>query len=214
MWCGCGSKRRASSIASTRDRSAAADENLLADDEIVEVPHTEPFDVLPGESRPTRRLAVDRWQTAANAAGALRTCPPTQRLRFCRASRLPGDGNRARWRITSDFSARGDRFGPQPSVGPAPGGTIVNGREDDMIEPEGSPGPAELNALLRGDTGCAHCLDFAFSLAARRAASGGHRRGCGSYGVAMGWWRAPEQALYVAIKLPLIVCSPPWATRC
>lgn len=29
--------------------------------------------------------------------------------------------------------------------------------------------------------------------------------GAGLYGAAMGWWRAPTQALYVAIKLPLIL---------
>jgi hypothetical protein len=29
--------------------------------------------------------------------------------------------------------------------------------------------------------------------------------GAGLYGAAMGWWRAPEQALYVAIKFPLII---------
>ena len=29
--------------------------------------------------------------------------------------------------------------------------------------------------------------------------------GAGSYGAAMGWWRAPEQALFVAIKFPLII---------
>jgi hypothetical protein len=29
--------------------------------------------------------------------------------------------------------------------------------------------------------------------------------GAGCYGAAMGWWRAPEQALYVAIKFPLII---------
>lgn len=29
--------------------------------------------------------------------------------------------------------------------------------------------------------------------------------GSGCYGAAMGWWRAPEQALYVAIKFPLII---------
>ena len=29
--------------------------------------------------------------------------------------------------------------------------------------------------------------------------------GTGSYGAAMGWWRSPEQALFVAIKFPLIV---------
>ena len=29
--------------------------------------------------------------------------------------------------------------------------------------------------------------------------------GAGLYGAAMGWWRAPQQALYVAIKFPLII---------
>ena len=29
--------------------------------------------------------------------------------------------------------------------------------------------------------------------------------GAGLYGAAMGWWRGPEQALYVAIKFPLII---------
>lgn len=29
--------------------------------------------------------------------------------------------------------------------------------------------------------------------------------GAGCFGAAMGWWRAPEQALYVAIKFPLII---------
>jgi hypothetical protein len=29
--------------------------------------------------------------------------------------------------------------------------------------------------------------------------------GAGSYGATMGWWRSPEQALFVAIKFPLII---------
>src|SRR5882724_8440191 len=29
--------------------------------------------------------------------------------------------------------------------------------------------------------------------------------GTGCYGAAMGWWRDPQQALYVAIKFPLII---------
>src|SRR6185503_2036874 len=29
--------------------------------------------------------------------------------------------------------------------------------------------------------------------------------GAGCYGAAMGWWRDPRQALYVAIKFPLII---------
>ena len=29
--------------------------------------------------------------------------------------------------------------------------------------------------------------------------------GAGFYGAAMGWWRAPRQALYTAMKFPLII---------
>jgi hypothetical protein len=29
--------------------------------------------------------------------------------------------------------------------------------------------------------------------------------GTGCYGAAMGWWRSPEQELFVAIKFPLII---------
>ena len=29
--------------------------------------------------------------------------------------------------------------------------------------------------------------------------------GAGLYGAAMGWWRDPQQALYVAVKFPLII---------
>ncbi|MBW8865408.1 MAG: hypothetical protein JF609_10920 [Verrucomicrobia bacterium] len=65
--------------------------------------------------------------------------------------------------------------------------------------------PREFSALLRGET-------------ETFAAWSGHwntRRlvahlaiiviGAGLYGAAMGWWRAPQQGLYVAIKFPLII---------
>lgn len=29
--------------------------------------------------------------------------------------------------------------------------------------------------------------------------------GCGLYGAVVGWWRAPQQGLYTAIKLPLLI---------
>ena len=29
--------------------------------------------------------------------------------------------------------------------------------------------------------------------------------GAGAYGAAMGWWRDPSQALFVAVKFPLII---------
>lgn len=66
-------------------------------------------------------------------------------------------------------------------------------------------GSPEFSALLRGE---------AQALAAW-SASGGRRRfawhllaiiaGAGGYGAAMGWWRDPRQALFVAIKFPLIL---------
>jgi hypothetical protein len=67
------------------------------------------------------------------------------------------------------------------------------------------PGPSEIGPLLRGET---------------EVISGWTRRwvpgrfvlhvtvivlGAGLYGAAMGWWRAPQQALFVAIKFPLII---------
>jgi len=74
-----------------------------------------------------------------------------------------------------------------------------------VIGPEVSSGQAQLSALLRGD---AHVLG-----AWTTTCEWPHvsrllvliTLGAGLYGAAMGWWRAPEQALYVAIKLPLIV---------
>lgn len=65
--------------------------------------------------------------------------------------------------------------------------------------------PRELGTLLGGE---AHTLAnwsgqfesrrFAFHIAVIVV-------GAGLYGAAMGWWRAPEQALYVGIKFPLII---------
>jgi hypothetical protein len=67
------------------------------------------------------------------------------------------------------------------------------------------PGPSEIGPLLRGET---------------EVISGWTRQwvpgrfmlhvtvivlGAGLYGAAMGWWRAPQQALFVAIKFPLII---------
>lgn len=65
--------------------------------------------------------------------------------------------------------------------------------------------PTELGTLLRGD---AHTLSgWAGQFESRRLAF--HvaviMAGAGLYGAAMGWWRAPEQALYVGIKFPLII---------
>jgi hypothetical protein len=65
--------------------------------------------------------------------------------------------------------------------------------------------PHELGILLRGEPDALgrwaaqfESRRFAFHIAVIVA-------GAGCYGAAMGWWRNPWQALYVAIKLPLIM---------
>lgn len=62
-----------------------------------------------------------------------------------------------------------------------------------------------LTALLRGDTECLHQLlrpqgvvRAAFQVTVIAV-------GAGLYGAALGSWRAPEQALYTAVKLPLVL---------
>ncbi|MCU0784881.1 MAG: hypothetical protein MUF81_12740 [Verrucomicrobia bacterium] len=65
--------------------------------------------------------------------------------------------------------------------------------------------PQELGTLLRGEPDTLgrwaaqfQSRRFAFHITVIVA-------GAGCYGAAMGWWRDPMQALYVAIKLPLIM---------
>jgi hypothetical protein len=65
--------------------------------------------------------------------------------------------------------------------------------------------PRELGTLLSGEAntlanwaGEFESRRFAFHIAVILT-------GAGLYGAAMGWWRAPEQALYVGIKFPLII---------
>jgi len=65
--------------------------------------------------------------------------------------------------------------------------------------------PAEIATLLRGETGTISTWSESWN--ARRFLL--HVAviivGTGLYGAAMGWWRDPQQALYVAIKFPLII---------
>jgi hypothetical protein len=65
--------------------------------------------------------------------------------------------------------------------------------------------PSEIATLLRGEaeTICA----WSGSLKARRLLLhvGVIILGAGLYGAAMGWWRDPQQALFTAIKFPLII---------
>jgi len=69
----------------------------------------------------------------------------------------------------------------------------------------GQLNPHEISALLRGELESItawlerwHLRRFALHLAVIVF-------GAGLYGAAMGWWRDPQQALYVAIKFPLII---------
>lgn len=65
--------------------------------------------------------------------------------------------------------------------------------------------PHELGPLLRGDADT--LMDWAARFESRQFA--GHIAiivlGAGLYGAAMGWWRDPWQALFVAVKFPLIL---------
>src|SRR5258706_15158016 len=65
--------------------------------------------------------------------------------------------------------------------------------------------PSEISILLRGESETISAWSESWN--ARRFAL--HIAvivlGAGCYGAAMGWWRDPQQALYVAIKFPLII---------
>jgi hypothetical protein len=74
-----------------------------------------------------------------------------------------------------------------------------------MSSPTKNPGPSEISLLLRGEVET--ISTWSRSWVTRRFAL--HVAviilGAGLYGAAMGWWRDPCQALYVAIKFPLII---------
>lgn len=63
----------------------------------------------------------------------------------------------------------------------------------------------EISALLRGDI--ERILEWSSGRDARRFALqiGTIAIGAGCYGAAMGWWRSPEQAVFTAVKFPLII---------
>ena len=68
-----------------------------------------------------------------------------------------------------------------------------------------NPRPSDFATLLRGEAAAISAWSGQWD--ARRLAS--HITiivlGAGCYGAAMGWWRDPQQALFVAIKFPLIL---------
>ena len=65
--------------------------------------------------------------------------------------------------------------------------------------------PREISVLLRGEAETISAWSAGWT--ARRFALhvGVIILGAGCYGAAMGWWRDPQQALYVAVKFPLII---------
>jgi hypothetical protein len=66
-------------------------------------------------------------------------------------------------------------------------------------------GSAEISTLLRGELATIAAWIEQCSLRRLTLHVGVIIVGAGLYGAAMGWWRDPHQALYVAIKFPLII---------
>jgi hypothetical protein len=65
--------------------------------------------------------------------------------------------------------------------------------------------PAEIATLLRGETGTISAWSECWSAQRFALHVSVIVLGAGLYGAGMGWWRDPQQALYVAIKFPLII---------
>ena len=65
--------------------------------------------------------------------------------------------------------------------------------------------PAEIATLLRGETETISAWSECWSSQRLALHIAVIVLGAGLYGAAMGWWRDPHQALYVAIKFPLII---------
>lgn len=64
---------------------------------------------------------------------------------------------------------------------------------------------AEIATLLRGETKTISAWSASWNAPRILRHVGVIVLGAGLYGAAMGWWRDPQQALYVAIKFPLII---------
>jgi hypothetical protein len=63
----------------------------------------------------------------------------------------------------------------------------------------------ELSTLLRGETETISAWSASWNTQRFLLHVAVIILGAGFYGAAMGWWRAPQQALFVAIKFPLII---------
>jgi hypothetical protein len=65
--------------------------------------------------------------------------------------------------------------------------------------------PTDFSTLLRGEATTIAIWSAEWSARRFAAQLAIIILGAGIYGAAMGWWRAPEQALFVAVKFPLIL---------
>jgi hypothetical protein len=65
--------------------------------------------------------------------------------------------------------------------------------------------PYDMSTLLRGDAQALHGWLQGSGISKVNRDITVIILGAGCYGATMGWWRAPEQALFVAVKFPLII---------
>jgi hypothetical protein len=71
--------------------------------------------------------------------------------------------------------------------------------------PTGTVRPSEIALLLRGEPETISAWSEVWSTRRFALHIAVIILGAGGYGAAMGWWRDPQQALYVALKFPLIL---------
>jgi hypothetical protein len=75
----------------------------------------------------------------------------------------------------------------------------------EIPKPADKPCPGEIATLLRGDVEKISAWSGSSDAWRYLLQAGVIVAGAGCYGAAMGWWRDPQQALYTAIKFPLII---------
>jgi len=71
--------------------------------------------------------------------------------------------------------------------------------------PKIEPHPSAIGTLLRGETEIMSIWSERWNTRRTLLQVAAIILGAGAYGAAMGWWRDPQQAFYVAIKFPLII---------
>jgi hypothetical protein len=73
------------------------------------------------------------------------------------------------------------------------------------MTPAATQAPTELSTLLRGEVTAISAWSEAWNTRRFFTHVAIIIFGAGFYGAAMGWWRAPQQALFVGLKFPLII---------